>query len=376
LALFEGASVESYMLFTEFNKRNDPDLVILKDKNKKRIKIPKRLEIQAEPIRQNLKKINAALDQHVITLNISDDEFKQLNERRARKRSKWGANDNQQRPQGNPNADFIWKKSLYRVFHENFNHHGRFYGGFWQNLPNKKRWKDADSRIRTDGIQFRRRIDIDGEKTVEIDFSNMHTRLLYHRKNIRCPKDPYKLVVRRYPKINGQKVLRGHVKRAMNIIIHVSEEDDPVAILANVWNGDDSNVTSMDHEFAYQLIEAILDVHDKIALYFLGRYPVELMNTDSEIAEKVMLSMIDKFNTVALPVHDSFIVQEKHELDLMDEMETAYEEEYGFATPVSFERDEARPEPTSAGTSSSGATSTIWRDKMDEQLIKAKDELL
>ena len=72
----------------------------------------------------------------------------------------------------------INKKSLHRVFNEvskNFGMGGRFFEVFYQRLSEC----------------VRACIQINGNDTVEIDYSGMHLRMLYHRMGEDYRKDPY-----------------------------------------------------------------------------------------------------------------------------------------------------------------------------------------
>src|SRR5690606_27383162 len=64
----------------------------------------------------------------------------------------------------------------HRVFNNSsFKEGGRFYGGWWQNVP-----KD-----------FRRYIRINRKPTVEIDYSGHHLRILYAMEKAKMPRDMY-----------------------------------------------------------------------------------------------------------------------------------------------------------------------------------------
>lgn len=107
-------------------------------------------------------------------------------------------------------------------------------------------------------------------------------------------------------------------------------------------------------------------------------YAIDLMHLDSVIAEKVMLYMMDVHNTVALPVHDSFIVKKRYESEIFEAMTIVHSEVAGDKLDISHKENE---NPSSAqSTNASGAASGIdsstskWKDKVTEQLIKIKDD--
>src|SRR5262249_37427882 len=60
------------------------------------------------------------------------------------------------------------KIRLHRVFNNTLDEGGRFYGGWWQNIPSK----------------YRRFITINGVPTRELDYSNLHAAMLYAREGL------------------------------------------------------------------------------------------------------------------------------------------------------------------------------------------------
>ena len=69
-------------------------------------------------------------------------------------------------------------KDMHRVFNrgsKDFDKGGRFYGAYYQGMPSK----------------FRKNIYIDGKKTVELDYSGLHIRMLYHQLGLEFNEDPY-----------------------------------------------------------------------------------------------------------------------------------------------------------------------------------------
>ena len=79
-----------------------------------------------------------------------------------------------------------------------FEEGGRFYGGWWQGIPG----------------DYRTFITIDGKRTVQLDYSGMHFSIMYAQLGMDTPmEDPYAL-----EGYGGH--LRGHIKRAFNIIIN------------------------------------------------------------------------------------------------------------------------------------------------------------
>ena len=132
----------------ELYQRADAEVLILKDGEKKRINFTDSDATQA--MRDNLRVINNALLSHWADLELPDNKFRRL--------GGWMIADEDRQPLD------LSRRTLYRVFNNrSFEQGGRFYGGWWQEVP----------RV------YRRFIRIDGEPTAELDYSSLHPRILY-----------------------------------------------------------------------------------------------------------------------------------------------------------------------------------------------------
>ena len=105
---------------------------------------------------KNLQKFNWALEKTHVDLFITKDEEKELNLRITKKA---------QREAGNIREIQYQDKSLQRIFNVDFEHGGRFYGGFWQQIPS----------------EYRHRLTIHNQFTTEIDYSQIHPTILYNK---------------------------------------------------------------------------------------------------------------------------------------------------------------------------------------------------
>src|SRR5947207_9185465 len=115
-------------------------------------------------MRERLRYLNRVIGEHALELSISEEEFERL-QRELRRHS-----DPARRPIE------LSGRSLVRIFNDgSFERGGRFYGGWWQGVPQ----------------HYRMHITIDGEPTVEADYSAIHPRLLYAREGMDCCGDPY-----------------------------------------------------------------------------------------------------------------------------------------------------------------------------------------
>lgn len=223
---------------------------------------------------------------------------------------------------------------LRRIFNGDFQQGGRFYaeGGSWQTLSRSERL----------------RISIDGEPTVEIDYSSFHPTLAYAECGLVPPIDAYD--------IPGEP--RELVKIAFNILLNSSSRNGARHELAmkplmskellGVEREDGetrdsfrTRLVQIDPTYfqrasrrADLLIEAILTRHAPIQSMFFTGAGLRLQRRDSDIAEGVMRRMRNQGIVVA-PVHDSFLAPQS-KADLLEEIMT--DEAAGHGVAVTCKR--------------------------------------
>ena len=264
------------------------EVIILKSvkiyKGKKKVKFVVDYEDTKQTIqmRENLQTINSLLDSRWVDLNVPDDIYEEI----VREVEKKNRND----------IDFNRKK-LVRVFNNNsFEDGGRFYRGWWQEIPK----------------EFRKHITIDGKQTVEVDYSAMHFRILYAEEGINIGNDdPYI--------VEGYEDQRKLIKIALNIILNAGTKD--TAINAIYFN----NKPAISKKTAKYIYKALEDKHPNIKKYFGSGRGIKLQFKDSQIAEQVMLNLA-RSNIVCLPVHDSFIVRMSNQIELNEAMDKVFKD--------------------------------------------------
>lgn len=226
---------------------------------------------QTKLMTKNLEVINNALSEADINLYVSNEEMINLN---AAMRNK-----HEEDPSKLPEIQFS-RKRLYRVFNESFAKGGRFYGGFWQEIPS----------------DYRSRLTIDHCITFEIDFSSLHPAMLYLREGYKREDflDPYLI-------LGEDGDTRKATKAAMNIMFNTTNRHAAVGAVEAA--GYEAPKQYSNWREALRAIEAY---HEPIAHYFYANKGLEIQALDSQIVEMIMLEMI-KQKTVVLPVHDSFV---------------------------------------------------------------------
>lgn len=205
----------------------------------------------------------------------------------------------------------IENKKLYRVFNrKKFTLGGRFYGAMHISIPK----------------ELRAEILINGEPTIELDYSAHHVRIPYHQTGIDYREDPYKAVCNNPGDENERKM----VKHLFLILENTGSKRAAIGAFrehAKPWYWEYFDKSK--GETVGRLIDKILYTHDGIRNYFHNDVGRKLQFADSEIAEAVLLRMTE-LDIPCLPVHDSFIVPEQCEKDLYNSMMEEYHKKLSF----------------------------------------------
>ena len=186
---------------------------------------------------------------------------------------------------------------------------GRFFGGAWQNM------RKVD----------RPRLLIDGQRTVELDFSAMFPRALYHSLGMEYEGDPYE--------IGGLD--RKLWKAVFQIALNASKQGRNTA-LRNKLDKDFREENELqdqvrrvrsDPKHYFQVLE---NYHPQLAGHLYDRRTSDqLMWRESKVAKR-LLTWAVQVNTPLLPIHDSFIVTVDQRGELEAGMRMSYRDEFGF----------------------------------------------
>ncbi|MCP4327257.1 MAG: hypothetical protein GY791_02310 [Alphaproteobacteria bacterium] len=198
---------------------------------------------------------------------------------------------------------------MHRIFsRRSFAFHGRLYGPWWQGVP------------RT----LRQCLTINGESTVELDYGAQHLRMLYALAGVTLGgEDPY--LIGDWP--------RDLVKRAVMALINARNEYEAVAVICDHRDGSVALTGPGAHARARKLIADIMRRHAPVAYRFHKDQGILLMREDSELVTSILRSMRRR-GVVVLPIHDSFITDERYAGYLREEMEAAWHDQIGSENPV------------------------------------------
>jgi hypothetical protein len=178
---------------------------------------------------------------------------------------------------------------------------GRFYGGWWQFIPK----------------EYRPYITINGHPTVEVDYSGLHPRMLYHVEGLDPPAgDMYDIGL--WKTEHEKSLKRPLVKEFFNASIN--DEYGRFKLTP-------SELSMLGATHA-DLVKRIMKKHAPIAHRLNSGYGLQLQFIDSQIAERVMLLLMEQ-HKICLPVHDSFIGLLTQRNAIIQAMETAYFERFG-----------------------------------------------
>jgi len=191
----------------------------------------------------------------------------------------------------------------HRVFNGDFESGGRFY------CP-------AQSLRKVE----RGTLTIDNQSTIELDYKSLHLRMLYNMNQLSAPKDCYN------PLGNKTQEERQQAKITCMIVINTDSRNSAVQALSN---------RGLTHEDAEKTVGDFESDHQRISHTFYQSSWKQLQYIDSQLAESVLESCC-KARIPVMPIHDSFITQTQHSVELEQMVRENYRELLGFDAEISF----------------------------------------
>jgi hypothetical protein len=195
-----------------------------------------------------------------------------------------------------------------RIFNVDFEHGGRFYGGI-ENMPS----------------DFRPKLTINGQATVELDFASYQLRMLYHMVGIDYRRDAYTVAVGYKPEHRDiYKVIALAALNADNEaeclrgIRHELRNTELAGLIGGIT---DSRIKP--------LLTNWINAHAPISEYMYSGIGLALQKTDSDIANCV-LKIFRERGVLVLSVHDSFVIEAARIKELKRVMRSCYRDKFGF----------------------------------------------
>jgi hypothetical protein len=269
-------------------------LIIVRDENRKTNKsfrVPLISNNKIEEELDQLETINACLRRHCFSLNLSNDNLRQIE-----------AKDYDDGLDDQSTDINFYRTQLVRIYARGqTNKGGRFYRGWWQHVPSN----------------VRRHILIDGKKTVEIDYSGMSMRLLYASEGVDLDlnTDVYNLGFDDW--MGETDPRRPIIKTYVNAVFNDENETYRVS-------PKDLKLLGVSNQ--QELRDKLYKAHDRVNLRdrITSGWGLESQYLDSEIALQLMYQFAIHDDPL-LPVHDSFITKKGHELYLQQLMLDTFE---------------------------------------------------
>lgn len=249
-----------------------------------------------------LEAYNAFLAQQDIALALSADEEAEWVRHWNKSRDRRGVSLH--RPE-------LIQTDLYRQFNNgSFEQGGRMYGGWWINTPKA----------------LRRKITINGQPTVELDYSGCAIRMLYHERGIDFRDDPYRLqAIAEYEEEAGLRpgYYREGIKAMMQALINDRSGGKPERIPLP------DGLSFRPHFTRSEVRRMIEEKHASIADAFGTGAGLRLQRKDSDLALAIITGLRER-GVLALPVHDSFLVSEINKRNVISLMRLVYRNMFNF----------------------------------------------
>jgi hypothetical protein len=284
---------ECGVTFNMIGQYGPDELVVLRNADGEPIDYQDTKDIRR--MKEVLAKYNDLLSRTYIDIHFTAEDIKDLIQKRRQQIDKATGQPKDYRLCIN-----LSNKRVRRIFNKStFSQGGRFYGGWWQNIPSV----------------LRRHIIINTDSTVEIDFSGLHIYMLYALKGINFAdlrKEPYI-----YPKGGDPNNLRPILKILLLAAVNSANEDECIKAVRYEINMNRGEYPEElpDLKNAYNMFKGY---HSDIADLFCSKSGLKLQRWDSDIAEEIIKELTDQ-GIAVLAVHDSFICI-KPEADYLKEV--------------------------------------------------------
>ncbi len=294
-----------------------PELIVLKQRGRYADKINYIDDKETNAMRKDLIAYNELRQSSTLTLNGVN--VNSLNESGREFINLYGVNINE---------DEIIKLRnpyVYRVFNETFKLGGRFYGSIEASMNS----------------ELRNHLCINGNKTVEKDFACVHIRMLYNKKKLDLKEDAYDMLtdgdenLRDLYKLIGLVSINSKCKEnALNgIRYEISKRYRSKKKNMKINSKKNYNLIKLFPNLSDSSIDVYyqkwVDAHSKISKYLNSDIGIKLQNKDSKIASGV-INHFTKKDIPVLVVHDSFLIEEKYEDELVDVMNKEYYKLFKF----------------------------------------------
>ena len=248
-------------------------------------------------------------------------------------------------------------KFVRRIFSRgSWTDNGRFYGPFWQQVGDK------------DENKYRRNIRINGQATVELDYSSLHPNILTVEQGLPPIADVYTLDAQIIPRFD-MKQQRSILKLMVLVLLNASSTSKAFFAVTDKLKDmkeKDPTLGSLKYKEYESYLEAFVQKHPHLENYIGADQGSALMYKDSQIIEHIIKQTTAK-DIPILTIHDSIICIEKHQIFVTEAMQLATSVIVG--TTLSFDANRTTM------SQAQGAARFKDRDYTDSQMQHAISKL-
>ncbi|MBL8593980.1 MAG: hypothetical protein JNK01_14945 [Devosia sp.] len=253
-------------------------------------------------------------------------------------------------------------KVVRRVFNRgSWEKGGRFYGGWWQSCP--KDW--------------RRRIFINNQPTIEDDYSGLHIVMLYARQGIDywasvgLDADPYHVVgIKGFE--GDSRASRAYAKSLLLMAINAGSDKSAFqAFRSDMRSRQDYRGAKITDAQLSALLDALKEKHKPISEFIGAGAGIDLMNQDAKITAEVIRRFVDARRPI-LTIHDSYIVMFGDDQRLRAVLKAAFEKVTGIPT-VHLKRTGIGFSDVAQGHDADGLGSLTHQHRTDGYLERLSD---
>jgi hypothetical protein len=199
--------------------------------------------------------------------------------------------------------------------------YGRIHGGMWQRIS----------------ARYRHQLRIDGEQTIELDYSAQVVHIVAGLAGIQLMDDPYTLPLD-IPSISA-KTQREIVKAVVVVALNASDRKSLLRgvrgkILKLPW--DTRSSLSLTNKSLEPIIDAVMKALPYLEPYALKGQGKQLFMHDAEIARQIIQTFLDA-GRVVLPIHDGFVAKRSDEDFLCQTMQNVWFDMFGTTIPIKTE---------------------------------------
>lgn len=196
-----------------------------------------------------------------------------------------------------------------REFFDNFQGAGRFY---------------SLGKFQTNKSEYRKHLIVNNTPVTEVDYCNLHPRLLYTLEGIELPDgwDAYEIEGLSWVS-DKPKDVRNFLKKSYLSVLFSKDKQTAIMSVLNSANKR-KHIHISNKVSATKVVDSIIDKNGAISKYFFEENLwSKLQNMDSRLADSVIFDFINQ-GKVCLGWHDSFVVERDYQQELIQSMKEAW----------------------------------------------------